>query len=218
MDKKNSRNKALEFVRKFRNEQALKYFGVVFIFSFLALFFLLIPFRPMQYNINSYLAESLVESNVNNKVGSAKQSRFEYDESRTKLILYTIYYDKQNQDGTLIQKAITINLFSESYIPLVFLLALFAATPIRSKELLLRAFIGLCILEIYLMLKVSALCFDNYSFPEFELVKIEGFIGGIVFYYNKLIKSAGNGINFLIVAFIWLFASGTVQKLINEQE
>lgn len=218
MDKKNSRHKAIEFLLKYRTEQPLKYFGVLFLLSFIVFFFALSPLKPIHYAINSSLAKSLVESNVNKKFGSAKQSRFEFNESQNKLLLYTIYYDKQNHDGTLIQKAITINLFSESYIPLVFLLALFAATPIRSKELLFRAFIGLCILEIYLLLKVSALCFDNYSFPEFELVKIEGFIGGIVFYYNKLIKSAGNGINFLIVAFIWLLVSGTAQKLIDEQE
>lgn len=197
-------------------ENPLKYFSVMFVPVFLILFFSLSPLKSIQYSLNSSLSKSLVEKHINRKVGSGKQSRFEYSEDGDKLILYTIYYEKKNPDGTIIQKAITINLFNESYIPLIFLLSLFFATAFSLKDFVIRTSIGLFVLEIYLMLKVAALFFDNYSYPEFELHNIDNFLSGVVFYYNKLIKSVGNGINFILVAFIWLTVSGTLMKLIPD--
>lgn len=215
MDKTNSRYKIITFLNNNKSSKPLAYFIIMFIISFVTLYFTLIIIKDSQIDLNNILSETLVEKYVNKRFGSGKQSRFEVLETENQLVLYTIYYDKKNEDGSLTQKHVSINLLNESYIPLIFLLSLFFATPIPLISKIPRTFWGVLVLEIYIMLKFAALFFDNYSYPEFELVKIDGIVGGIVFYYNKLLKSVGNGINYLIVAFIWLSFSGIAMKLLD---
>ncbi len=218
MDTKIHIKKVIDLINKFKINKPVIYFGLVFIFVFSFLMICLYPMIETHSKINSYPAKREIENNVNNKFGSSKQSRFEFNEKTDELVLYTIYYDKTNPDGTLIQKAITINMFNESFAPLIFLISLFLSTPLPIKQKLYRLLIALFFLEIYIMFKIYAIYFDNYNFPEFELVHFEGIWSLIIYYYIKLLKTFGSGINYIIVSVIWLIFSGITNLLLEKND
>lgn len=200
-----------------RDKYPIVIFAVSFFTYFTILHLLTYPFINYSTDFYKLYAESSIDKYVNNHFGSSRQSRFEYNDSTDILSLYTVYYNKVNPDGTLIQKAISINMYTESYIPLIFLIALFLAENIALKSKLKRLFIALLILSTYLIFKITAITFDNFSYPEFAIYDFEGFMGNIIFYYNKLIKSTGNSINYIIVAIIWVILGKLVQdKFFND--
>ncbi|MBX3042449.1 MAG: hypothetical protein KIT33_06945 [Candidatus Kapabacteria bacterium] len=213
MDKKISRYKIINFINETKEKKPIHYFFIMFILAFTLYFGAFYAVKSVHYSIVTALSKSLVESNVNNKFGSGRQAKFDFPNESDKMVLYTAYYQKPNPDGSITQKANTIDLFNEAYIPLIFLLALFSATPIDLKRKLIRTFIGFSIIELYLMLKIAALLFDNYSYPEYQIADLSGIIGGMVYYYNKLIKSVGTGINYILVAIIWLAFSNIISKI-----
>lgn len=218
MDKKSSRSKIIEILNNYKENKPLKYFLLMFTGSFIIVFLLFTPVKDLHSQINLALTEVFIESSVNKKVGSGKQSQVIYDSESDNVSVVTKYYSKPNPDGTIVQKAININLFNEAHILVIFIIALFIASPINFREKLWKTFLAVFIIEIYLSFKIAALIFDNYSHPEFELAALEGLTKYIVFYYNKLIKSVGNGLNYLIVAFVWLIVSGLAMKFLDKKE
>ena len=68
------------------------------------------------------------------------------------------------------------------------------------------------------MFKIYAIYFDNYNFPEFELVHFEGIWSLIIYYYIKLLKTFGSGINYIIVSVIWLIFSGITNLLLEKND
>jgi hypothetical protein len=213
MDKANISKIKLNII-SFRNKQPIWSFVISFVLYFILLHLLFFPLISYNSKFHSFIAESQVEKYVNRKFESSRQSMFLYDENKDILECRTRYYNKKNTEDSIVQKAITINMYLESFIPVIFLLSLFFAENIPFKEKIYRIVIAGIILNIYIILKVAALFFDNYSYPDFAIYDFEGITGNFVFYFNKLLKSTGNSINYILVAVIWISFGKFAQEMI----
>ena len=122
------------------------------------------------------------------------------------LIISNVYYDKPNPDNSFPQKQIEINIFNEIYLPFIFWLSLTLAIPFRMTKLFRTFSIGLILIYLYLFFKIFAIIVDNYNYPDFIIVNMNGLVDNMVYYFNFFLNKTGASTNAILPLIIWLLS------------
>jgi len=213
MDKQ-KQYKILNTIKSLRESKPIISFLISFIIIFSIMHIVLSLFSKPISVMHYSFAESKVDEYVNNLMNSGKQASFDYNPDTEILSLVTNFYTKLDENGNVIQKSITVNMYQESYIPFVFLFSLLIIDYKNLKSFSLSTIAGMTILNFYIIIKIACIFFDNHSYPEFAIYGFDSIIGVIVFYFNKLLKSTGNSLNYIVVAVIWVAVSKTAKELL----
>lgn len=160
-------------------------------------------------NGNSYFTE-----NINKKYELKREVKIERaNDNPDEIILSTIYYDRKNPEGGFPAKNIRINLNYEGLLPILLVVVLTLSIPINPKRKIISALIGLILMNLYVVFKLYAFAFDNFSEPDYTLVELPYLIGGIVYYYNYFISISGYSFNLVIAVIIFAVSTLKVKDL-----
>jgi presenilin-like A22 family membrane protease len=166
----------------------------------------------MNHFMNS--GNSFFRSYVNTDLSLNTSVNLSKDESNANVLLVqTIFYSKKNEDGTIQSKGILINIFNEAYFPILFVLALVIATPIKWKRKWISLLIASILIFAFVYFKLFAIVMDNYSYPEMAVKPLPIVVSQIVYFYNMTLTATGTGTNLIIGLFIWLISSIRRQEL-----
>lgn len=189
-----------------------------FILSFTLLFGVgLYIYSLMQDDIMNHFmnsGNSFFRSYVNTDLSLNTSVNLSKDESNANVLLVqTIFYSKKNEDGTIQSKGILINIFNEAYFPILFVLALVIATPIKWKRKWISLLIASILIFAFVYFKLFAIVMDNYSYPEMAVKPLPIVVSQVVYFYNMTLTATGTGTNLIIGLFIWLISSIRRQEL-----
>jgi hypothetical protein len=133
--------------------------------------------------------------------------------TETQIHLKTVFQDKTNPDGSLIAKDIYTDLRREALIPTIFLLALIIATPLGLKRKVISLLIGFILIHFYIYFKLYTFAFDNYSYPEFQLIELSPIISSVVYASNFFFEMTGSSTIVIVPIVIWVISCWNKETL-----
>jgi|GEM_PF-3603347 hypothetical protein len=192
---------------KLHEKQPLVYFLSVFCVLFLVIMLLFsvlkTPFASIYTSFGKAILAPLVNKPANNR-----NLKFSLSDDKKEVVLaQVIYKDRKNPDDTLVSKNITINIFNEAYIPLVFLICLIAATPLDYRRRLWAMLWGFLIVQSMLLFKFSAMIFDNYTYPDYAIIPLPFPIEQLVWLVNAFQAMTGASFNVVLPVLLWIIVT-----------
>lgn len=196
------------------NRHPLAYFVSVFIAVFALGLFLHSHIHDKMMNHFIESGNSFFRSNVNTDLKLNTSVAISRDKSnKNTLLVQTIFFAKLNEDGTIQSKGILIDIFNEVYFPVLFVLSLVIATPIKWKRKWLSMIFALILALAFVYFKLYAIVMDNYTYPELAVKPLPIIISQIVYLYNMTLTATGTGTNLIIGLLIWLISSLRKQEI-----
>lgn len=176
-----------------------------FSFSFAILFILGNFLKESYARLSENVIMSQMEKKFNKKpVNLRKVFSEDIKDSPSKLKFNIVFVDKKNPDGSMKVKFLVFDTFQEGIFPMLILLSLVIASPIKINIKLTLAIASLLIYFYITYLKAILFLYDNYSAPEYLLLELDGFIGLLVYNLNMFYSGTGFSSNLILPILIWL--------------
>ncbi|HRP03183.1 MAG TPA: hypothetical protein PLE30_11100 [Candidatus Kapabacteria bacterium] len=186
-------------------------------FIVIIIFFILINnlfLSELYTNMMVKQGQEYFHSNINTQYQLKREVRLQRDIKKPdEIIISTIFYDKKNQDGTLPNKNISINIIYEGLLPILLVIALTLSVPTNWKRKLISSLIALVLINLYVYFKLYCFAYDNYSAPDFALKSLPFLVDKIVYAYNYFISLSGYSSNLVIAVIVFTISSVRIKDL-----
>jgi hypothetical protein len=192
-------------ISNFKYKNPVWYFSIVFVITFVILYIL-------SYSIDEGYTQFFIDRG-NSHFDTAINKNYELNRyveimkkanTATQIHLQTVFQDKKNPNGTLIAKDIYTDIRREALIPTIFLLALVIATPLKLKRKIISIIVAFVLINLYVFFKLYTFAYDNYSYPEFQLIELSALVSPIVYGANFFFEMTGSSTIVIIPVIIWI--------------
>ena len=182
------------------------YFSTIFTALFV-LFLLIFPIIKSSFiNINMGLISITLKPYIEQR-NENREIRVAWDgKSDNNIITNVIFLDRRNQEGNIVSKNISLNVFNEVYIPLILILSLVLSLPVSKKSLLKTLCLTFGCYVLFTTIKITTLILDNYRYPEWQTVNLPFLLDKIVYTFSFLLSITGYSISLTVIILIFTFA------------
>lgn len=159
------------------------------------------------------------KSNINNQFNLKREVSITRTLSNNnEIVISTTFYDHKDNNGNFVVKNITINIVNEALIPILLVLIMILSLPYNWRRKITSSLIGFILINLYVFFKLYCFAYDNYSTPDYTLIKLPFLINKIVYYYNYFIELSGYSVNLVIAVIIFAISSIRAKdiELLNE--
>ena len=175
------------------------------------------PIMIISKNVIAKLNQTLLDEFVNEKFEFVKKAECKLSEDNF-IIIVSTFYPKEGGDS-IRQMNTQIDIFNEFVLGVFLIVALSISIPIVLWKRLVVLVASVSLGSLIYFLKIQIIIFDNYNYPEYNLIDFSTPIKEIIYFTNYLLNTVGTSINlviaFIVVAIVILPYFNDVKKSLN---
>ena len=173
-------------------ERKLTVFVIVFSISITLLLLTGSLIAPQYSEIFRWAGNSHFSSSINKKHELKRNvtvDQIKDDPSSFEIVI--AFLDKKDESGNMVARVVTVDFFTEGYVPFIIFIALMIAFPYETKKKIIPFIIGAVIIQVYIIFKLTVISYDNFNYPELQLINLSGIFEFVVYYLSKFYNITG---------------------------